>query len=362
METTGWENDIQISLTHQHSNNIVGVLVENEVLNDKLPFASKMLCKLAPQIGVEIILEPEYWYVGQIWYPNWKKVLFKTNNFNLNALGSVEIAKDKWYAKYFLQQHWYSTPKWQTFFSDKWNEHLKLKRTIGDWYIYAKNLWFPVIIKPNNLSQWAWVWKVFSKKEYYEQAKKIFELSNVMIVEEFQKWNDYRVVVLDDEIISAYQRIPLNVVGNWVHSIQELLTQKQKIFITIWRNEIIDFSDNRIENILKRNALSLDSILPDWQKVFLLDNANLSTWWDSKDFTNEIHQDFKTLAVHITKDMWLRFCGVDIITNDITQPLDKYSIIEINWAPWLDNYAAIWVKQTKRVEDLYLKILIAMWK
>lgn len=330
--------------------------------NGTLPFPSRLLCKLAPQIGATIILEPEYWYVGQIKYPNWKIVLFKNNNFNVNTLGSVEIAKDKWYAKYFLQQHWYSTPKGQTFFSDKWNENLTLKRTIDDWYIYAENLWFPVIIKPNNLSQWTGVWKIYSKEEYYEQAKKIFELSNVMVIEEFQKWNDYRVVVLDDEIISAYQRIPLNVVGNWVNPIKELLAQKQKEFIVIWRNETIDFSDGRIENILKRNGLNLDSIISDWQKVFLLDNANLSTWWDSMDFTHEIHQDFKQLAINVTKDMWLRLCWVDIITDDITKPLNTYSIIEINWAPWLDNYATIGKEQAQRVENLYLKILLAMWK
>lgn len=74
--------------------------------------------------------------MGQILYANGKKILFRTNNFNLNALGSVEIAKDKGYTKFFLQHHGYSIPKGQTFFSEKRNEHLKLKRTIDDGYTY----------------------------------------------------------------------------------------------------------------------------------------------------------------------------------------------------------------------------------
>ncbi|GHV21261.1 hypothetical protein FACS189428_1380 [Clostridia bacterium] len=106
------------------------------VQNEKLPFASKLLIKLAPQIGAKVVLEPEFGYVGQIIYPNGKKILFRTANFNLNPLGSVEIAKDKGYAKFFLQQNGYATPKGQTFFSDKRNEHLKVKRTIDDGYDY----------------------------------------------------------------------------------------------------------------------------------------------------------------------------------------------------------------------------------
>jgi D-alanine-D-alanine ligase-like ATP-grasp enzyme len=41
---------------------------------------------------------------------------------------------------------------------------------------------------------------------------------------------DYRVVVFQDEVISAYTRIPLCVTGNGTSTLLELLHQKQKIF------------------------------------------------------------------------------------------------------------------------------------
>jgi D-alanine-D-alanine ligase-like ATP-grasp enzyme len=203
---------------------------------------------------------------------------------------------------------------------------------------------------------------VYTKEEYYQQAQSIFELSPVMVIEEFQSGNDYRIVVLDDEVISAYQRIPLNVLGNGKNSIAELLIQKQDAFTRIGREEEIDTSDERIQTVLKRKNLTLNSVLPEGERISLLDNANLSTGGDSQDFTKEIHEDFKQLAVNITKDMGLRFCGVDVITADITKPLEKYSIIEINGAPGLDNYASMGKEQAKRVEDLYLRILLAMGK
>ena len=67
------------------------------------------------------------------------------------------------------------------------------------------------------------------------------------------------------------------------------------------------------------------------------------------------------LAINLTRDMGLRFCGVDImVTGDIAGPPKKYCIIEINSAPGLDHYVLSGKKQEKIVEDMYLQILKAM--
>ena len=49
----------------------------------------------------------------------------------------------------------------------------------------------------------------------------------VAIIEKYLPGRDYRVVVLDGEIISAYERISLSVVGDGKKSILSLLKQKQ---------------------------------------------------------------------------------------------------------------------------------------
>lgn len=55
--------------------------------------------------------------------------------------------------------------------------------------------------------------------------------------------------------------------------------------------------------------------------------------------------------------MELRLAGVDILTNDLTSPMLDYTLIEVNGAPSLTHYASFGEVQTKRVEDLYLKVL-----
>ena len=181
-----------------------------------------------------------------------------------------------------------------------------------------------------------------------------------MLVQRFYAGNDYRLVVLDNEVISAYQRTPLFVVGDGKANVRQLLKRKQKQFLNFGRDTEIDIDDFRIRLKLHRRRLTLESVLPVGEKMDLLDNANLSTGGDALDVTAEVHPDFRRLATNIIRDMGLRMSGVDIITDDIRAPLDRYVLIEINSAPGLDNYASIGVRQRKRVDELYLRVLQAL--
>ena len=172
--------------------------------------------------------------------------------------------------------------------------------------------------------------------------------------------------MLDDKIISAYERMALSVSGDGKSSILELLKEKQKNFIKSGRDTRINFSDIRIKNKLKHLGYKFNSVLSKSEKVYLLDNANLSTGGDAVDVTGSIHNDFKKIAVDITKKMGLRICGVDIMVTrgDIAQQLNRceYYIIEINSAPGLDHYATTGAKQKRIVEAMYLKVLKALGK
>lgn len=326
----------------------------------RIPFVTQILRRVAPSIGATLLVEPEYEFVGQITFRNGRKALYRNTNFNINHLGSVEIARDKNYASVFLKNMGYAVTEGQTFFSELMCRGVKIKRTIDDGYAFAKSIGFPVIVKPNALSQGALVAKVYNKRDYYKIARKIFRLAPVLIVERFYEGRDYRIVVLDDEVISAYERIPLCVTGDGRSTIRRLLEQKQLAFIADGRDTILDMDEFRMTDKLRRQKLTIDSVLADGKKLFLLDNANLSTGGESRDVTASIHPDFKKLAVSITRDMGLRLCGVDIITSDISAPENGYVIIEINGAPGLDNYASMGTEQSAIVDALYLKILKAL--
>lgn len=333
---------------------------------NKLPYLTKLITKLAPKVGAKVVVEPEWGIAAQIIYSNGVVRSLRFYSLDLNHIASADIAKDKDYAKFFMKKRGYPVAEGRTFFKDSWAKAIKSNRTIVRGVRYAEKLGYPLIIKPNSQSQGSEVRLVLNKKELIRGLREIFKIDKVAIIERYLPGRDYRIVVLDGEIISAYERIPLYVVGNGKHSILTLLKQKQKTFILRGRDTKINFEDKRIELKLKRMGYTLYTILSKNEKVYLLDNANLSTGGDSVDVTNTIHSGFKKIAVNLTRDMGLRISGVDIMVTkgDITKdPKDcDYYIIEINAAPGLDHYVTTGRRQRKIVEAMYLKVLKALGK
>lgn len=332
----------------------------------KLPYITKLILKLAPKAGVKVVLEPEWGFAGRLIYPNGVIRLFRGHIIDMNHLGSSSIAKDKDYAKFFMAQKGYNVAEGQTVFEDSWAETVKSSRDIFYASTYAERLGYPVIVKPNSKSQGIGVTLVSNKKELTDALRDIFKEDRVAIIERYLPGKDYRVVVLDGKIISAYERTPLSVIGDGRNSILYLLEKKQKSFISLDRDTKLDFDDKRIKVKLKKQGFTLKSILQKDQKIFLLDNANLSAGGESIDITGIIHSGFQKLAINLTRDMGLRFAGVDIMVTkgDITESpkKDNHYIIEINSAPGLGHYITSGSKQKKIVEDMYLKVLKAMGK
>ncbi|MBA3724876.1 MAG: ATP-grasp domain-containing protein [Armatimonadetes bacterium] len=320
---------------------------------------------LAELAGVEILLEPRFGWAGRIRLPDGRFVYFKDTNFDLNPLGATEIARDKDFASFFMDQLGYPVIEGKSFLSKKWMKIIDSDEGIDAGFRYAKKLGFPVIVKPNSGSRGARVAKVFNKREFYYFAKQcVREDSRVFLVQRFISGRDYRVVVLDDEVMSVYQRLPLSVQGDGQSTVRQLLANKQAFFRAIQRDTKVPMGDERIPYVLKRQGLRLNSVLRKGQVIYLLDNANLSLGGDAVDCGDNIHPEFKELCVDLTRKMGLRYCGVDLIVIDgeISDAPRNYVIIEINAAPGIDNYAATGEEQARIVEAMYLQVLMAMQK
>jgi len=323
----------------------------------------KVMQKIAPKIGATILMEPKWGIVGQITFKSGHHSYFRYNTLDLNPVGSSDLARDKDFSNFFMQKMGYPiVPNSKTFFSKNWGTAIGSPHiNIDAAYRYAKKISFPVIVKPNSGTQGIGVSLVSNKTEFYRAMRTIFSGDKIALVQKQLVGKDYRLVVLDKKVISAYERIPLNVVGNGKSTIKQLLNKKQKQFIASSRDTRINIKDPRILIKLKHQKLSLVSVLIKGQIIYLLDNANLSTGGDSVDVTNKVHKFFVNLAVNLTRDMGLRLCGVDIIIDgDISRKTDTFWILEINAAPGLDHYVKMGKAQEKIVENLYSRVLKSM--
>jgi len=327
----------------------------------KQPLLADLFKKLGKKLGIKVFVEKEWEIVGQLSYPNGIKRYFRGTTLDINTMGASEISRDKDYSKIFMKFMKYPVIPGEKFYSNDWAQKIKSTQTIDKAWQYAKETGLPVFLKPNSKSQGVGVTKVHNKKEFYSIFHSIAKIDKVILVEQVISGKDYRIVVLDNEIISAYERIPLFIVGDGRHSIGQLLLNKQKDFKKSGREKTFSIEDIRLKINLKRIRRTFDSIPLKGEILRLLDNANLSTGGTSVDVTNVVHSDFKRIAIKLTKDMGLRLCGVDlIIANDITEPAKAWYVIEVNSAPGLDHYAALGRKQQQIVERLYTKVLIAM--
>ena len=331
----------------------------------KFPYLTRLIKKLAPRVGASFFVEP-WGYAGQLKYRNGVVRSLLAYSIDLNHIGSADIATDKGFAKFFMKKNGYPVAPGIAVFKDSWAETIGSKKTVSYAVSYAKKVGYPLITKPNTKSQGTDVRLVKNEKELRRALIKIFKNDRVALVEHYMPGHDYRVVVLDGEVISAYERVALSVIGDGKHSVLQLLKQKQKYFKNVGRDTVIKFDDIRMRLKLKYQGYSWKSVLQKGEKIFLLDNANLSTGGDAVDVTNTIHNSFKKKSIQLTKDMGLRMAGVDIMVTDgdITQDIknSKYYIIEINAAPGLDHYVATGKTQEKIVEAMYLKVLKALGK
>ena len=316
-------------------------------------YVSDLFLRVARERNITIVIEPESGRVGEMVFPDGRRHLFKNCNPNINSSVSVELARDKAYSHYFLRARKIATPRSVRFFSDAPES---LEQAIG----FAETVGYPVFVKPNNLGEGQMVYKACDAAEARKWGRRILGENIVGIVEELCPGNDYRVVVLDGKVISAYQRLPLAVIGNGRDDIAALLAAERDAFPALGRPlSEIDPDDARIDTCLAREGLDRTHVPAAGKRVRLLDNANLSTGGTSIDLTGAVHASFAAIAAGAGAALGLRLAGIDILADDLTvsSACQRWSVIEVNGEPDLDNYAATGREQEERLRGIYGEIL-----
>src|SRR5690349_9633936 len=192
--------------------------------------AGEMLARAGARLGITVELEPEFRYVGRIVLPDGRKHYFRNTNFDLNGQGAVEIARDKAYAAFFMARMGYPVPEGHTFFAPAMQHLSGATRGLAAAYAYARSLGFPVIVKPNSASQGAGVARVHARRELERALRAIVAREDVALVLRLVPGDDYRVVVLDDQVICAYRRAPLSVAGDGAATIRDLQLGKHAAY------------------------------------------------------------------------------------------------------------------------------------
>ena len=323
-------------------------------------FMPAILCRLAPSLGAEVVFEPEYGIVGRIRFPNGRQSYFWHNKFNLNSVIAARLCQDKGYTSFWLKEGGFRVPDSAVFFQDAYCAPNGFRKCHAEAMKFARSLNWQVYLKPLRGSQGRGIMRTCDEAEYDEAARLIFGNERKVLIQAAHQGRDYRIVVLDGDVISAYERVPLMVRGDGASSINDLLRKKQKEFESAGRDTVISASDPRMIVKLRRENLTMESVVPPGATVTLLDVANLSCGGTTIEVTDSLHPTVATLAANICQALDLRFAGVDVLIPDATEALEDYAVIELNSAPGLDHYASSGPGHEARIDALYLKVLQAI--
>lgn len=327
----------------------------------KKHFVLPVLEEIAQERDVKIIPDNEDGNFAIFIFKNGKRFIAKDYPFNINYAGSISLCTNKAACASFLNTMKFKVPK-QKYFVRKSDIEItltELKKHFDD-PLKLLGFGFPMIIKPNGLSQGVGVYKISSPEEGLIAAKRIMSLKEkekIFLLQEYCEGHDYRMVVLNDKVIQAYERIPFHIVGNGFNTIGQLLEDKIDSFTKLGRDKLVDISDSRIIQNITKQGYNMQTKLSEGKECKLQDVANLSLGGTTKDMTDGISLYYTQLAIKIAQSLNLKLCGIDIIASDIANPNSTdYFILEVNSAPGLDNYIYEGQKQYDYIKKLYSMI------
>lgn len=198
---------------------------------------------------------------------------------------------------------------------------------------------YPVVIKPldGNHGKGSSInvndWEV--AKIGLEHAQKY---SNKVIVEKYITGYDFRVLVINNKMVAAARRVPAHVVGDGEMNLQQLIDKENQDPRRGYGHENVLTEiavDKDTTELLEKLNYTLDTVPQKGEVVYLKSTANLSTGGTSIDVTDMVHPENITMAERISKIIGLDVCGIDIMAENLTQPLKESggAIIEVNAAP-----------------------------
>lgn len=205
----------------------------------------------------------------------------------------------------------------------------------------ACDIGLPVVVKPQYGNQGRGVAVNLTTREQVSAAfESALQEGSSILVEKFAPGCDHRMLVIGDAVVAAARRQPPLVVGDGVHTIEQLVAHVNSD-PRRGEDHATSLSKLRLDAIglavLAEQGLSADSIPAAGAVAVLRRNANLSTGGSAEDVTDQVHPNLAARAVDAARIVGLDIAGVDVVCCDVSVPLEDQAgvIVEVNAAPGL---------------------------
>ncbi|MFY8055133.1 MAG: cyanophycin synthetase [Limnohabitans sp.] len=229
----------------------------------------------------------------------------------------------------------------------------------------AQDIGMPVVVKPVDGNRG---WGVSLDVNTEEGVRKAWAAADKegsgVLVERYIKGDEHRVLVVGDKVVAAVRGETANVVGDGVSTVEQLIDTQ--INTDPRRGDAEGFPLDKIRLHTPRGEMSLLEIqrqgleptsVPAKDRVVVVQrNGNLSI-----DVTELVHPDVAAVATLAARVVGLDIAGIDIVTRDISRPLEEMqgAIIEVNAGPGLLMHVKPAVGQPRPVGKAVVNHLFA---
>lgn len=211
---------------------------------------------------------------------------------------------------------------------------------------FGNTIGFPLVVKPcsGSLSQHV-TCPVISEAELINAIKIAKEYTPAFIVEKYIDGKLFRASVVGRSHVFACQKDKANIVGDGHSTIEGLINTKNthtnrgdvgQMNSTLHK---IPINDDLINN-LKDRGLSLKSMLPKDEKIYLQNKFVLSHGCDIINCNEIVHDKNRELFLKVANILQSDLVGIDFICPDIGKSYEEQetAILETNSLPYIDMH------------------------
>jgi glutathione synthase/RimK-type ligase-like ATP-grasp enzyme len=238
-----------------------------------------------------------------------------------NATAST-LASDKYFANTILERAGAATLGGEYFFL---NDRHRARRAAGhdreDALEYFRKLGATAFVKPLFGSRGDFAQVLHGEASLVRYLEEVTQYYDSILIQPVVDGVEYRIFLLDDEVLYAARKYPPSVSGDGVRSIRDLLTA---------HNQALRSRGLSPVSLTERDA-SLDTVLPGGERWDIPGRMNLSAGGTMVLEAPRSETAF-ALVRKATRALGLRVAAVDLFT-DIGRDPDAIRIIEVNSNP-----------------------------
>jgi len=321
---------------------------------EDLELSTQLLLKAAIKRGIEFeILDRDENFIV-LKTENDRQYVKQATKTALDSYVTALIMENKLVTKYILKQQGIRVPSGKSYRNKK--------EAHSDFEFYQNK---PIVIKPKSTNFGIGITiftEQFTKGDYMQAVQMAFDHDHTILLEEFITGKEYRFLVMGDEVTGILHRVPANVTGDGIHAIEQLVEDKNKDPLRGkgYRTPLEKINLGDAEKLfLKNQGRSIADIPAKGEMIYLRENSNISTGGDSIDFTDEISDSYKRIAVRSAKAAGAVFCGVDMMIENIQDEATElnYGIIEINFNPAIHIHCYPYKGKNRHADDKILDLL-----